>query len=335
MSHNTFPHDAAYKAFFSNPEIFRNLLTNFVPKPLIADIDFDSLESFSTEHVTDKLSKRFNDVVWKLRWKDRDCYIYILLEFQSSPDYWMPVRILTYTSLLWENIIKKNGKKLGKKLPFVFPIVIYNGSREWSAPLSISQLLEGVPKYLEQYIPRHSYFLLDIARIGKQDLGEDKGNLSYIFRIEQASSYDEVESNYNKLLSLLNSEEYSLLRKSLETWIKCIFHTRTLTTDEDIHNPEKEQFMLAERVAMWRKELIQEGIEQGISQGIEQGISQGQKDTLFDLISFKFGSLPEHWKEIIQKINDSACLAALTRAILKIDSPEKFGELLTQSSTAK
>lgn len=54
-------------------------------------------------------------------------YVYLLLEFQSSNDTYMAVRILTYIGLLYQDLIK-SGKTSARKLPAVFPLVLYNGN---------------------------------------------------------------------------------------------------------------------------------------------------------------------------------------------------------------
>ena len=37
-----FPHDAAYKTFFSDPEMVASLVRNFVPEPFVADYEMSS-----------------------------------------------------------------------------------------------------------------------------------------------------------------------------------------------------------------------------------------------------------------------------------------------------
>lgn len=67
--------------------------------------------------------------------------MYLLLEFQSSDDYFMANRIMTYMGLLYQDIIHSQGLKKGDKLPPILPIVIYNGASDWSGPVDISALI--------------------------------------------------------------------------------------------------------------------------------------------------------------------------------------------------
>ena len=60
-------------------------------------------------------------------------YLYILIEFQSSVDPWMAVRVMTYIGLLYQDLIKQKQVLKGRRLPPVLPIVLYNGDAKWTA----------------------------------------------------------------------------------------------------------------------------------------------------------------------------------------------------------
>ena len=53
----------------------------------------------------------------------------------------MALRILGYTALLWQDLVKKGQIKAGDKLPPVFPIVVYNGLAKWNAPQDVHDLV--------------------------------------------------------------------------------------------------------------------------------------------------------------------------------------------------
>lgn len=94
-------HDKSYKLLFSHAEMVRDLLQGFVIEDWVKQCDFSSLEKVSGSYVSDDLREREDDVIWRLRWGDDWLYIYLLLEFQSSVDYFMAVRILAYVALLY------------------------------------------------------------------------------------------------------------------------------------------------------------------------------------------------------------------------------------------
>lgn len=93
-------HDHSYKQLFSYPEIVRDIIQGFVREEWVKELDFLSLEKVSGSYVTDDLQDREDDIIWRLRWGDGWLYVYLLLEFQSTVDSYMAVRISSLFPLL-------------------------------------------------------------------------------------------------------------------------------------------------------------------------------------------------------------------------------------------
>ena len=127
-------HDPSYKALFSEPRLVEDLLRGFVPGEWVGRLDFSTLEKANAQFVSEELLRREDDVIWRVRFADRSwLYVYLLLEFQSSPDPWMALRIMVYVGLLWQDLVKQKVVGAGEKLPPVVPVVLYNGETPWNA----------------------------------------------------------------------------------------------------------------------------------------------------------------------------------------------------------
>jgi hypothetical protein len=153
----TSQHDRGYKRLFSHPLSVEELLRGFLPAGWTERLDFSTLERVGNSFVSAGLRERHGDVIWRLRSQSEDedwFYLYLLLEFQSSSDPFMAVRLLTYVSLLLEEIIRREKLKPGDRLPAVLPVVLHNGKRPWRAPLDLGSLFVEVPAGLRQYLPR-------------------------------------------------------------------------------------------------------------------------------------------------------------------------------------
>ena len=187
MGKERIPHDPAYKQFFSNPEMVESLLRDFVPADFVADLDFSTLERCSGSYVTDDLRERHDDIVWRVGWKKGSwCYVALLLEFQSTPDHWMALRILSYTTLLLLDLVKTGSVRENEGLPPVFPIVIYNGGRAWKAPQDVEALFAPMPESLKMYRPRHRHFFLDESRVPADALDKSRGLAAQLLKLERA-----------------------------------------------------------------------------------------------------------------------------------------------------
>ena len=130
----------------------------------VSEFDFSTLERDNDSFVEKEKNERHDDIIWRLKWRDRWVYVYIIIEFQSSVDETMPVRIMSYLSLLYLNLLANENLGYGqnKKLPIVLPIVLYNGSDIWNVPKNIQDMVdETSEEKLQKFIPKLSYYFID------------------------------------------------------------------------------------------------------------------------------------------------------------------------------
>ncbi|MBC7473794.1 MAG: Rpn family recombination-promoting nuclease/putative transposase [Candidatus Sericytochromatia bacterium] len=198
-------HDHAYKKIFSNKTFFRQLLQSFVDMPWVKDIDFDSSETVNKSFISDDYKNTESDLIYKLKLKDKDIYVYILMEFQSSVDKFISVRMLNYITSLYIELIdfnKKSKKKLDK-LPAVFPILLYNGDRDWIAATNTNQVIEN-NELLGEYGINYKYFKIIEKDYSLDSLLKIKNLVSTLFLSE--TNFD-LELIKNEILNLLETEE--------------------------------------------------------------------------------------------------------------------------------
>ena len=180
-------HDHSYKLLFSHPEMVADLLRGFVHEDWVNDLDFASLERVNDGYVTDDLRERLDDIVWRVRLGSEWVYVYLLIEFQSSVDTFMAVRVLAYLGLLYQDIIRTGGLTADRLLPPVLPIVLYNGKPRWTAATEVADLIAAVPAGLDRYRPHLRYLLLDEGRYADSELAPLRNLAAALFRLENLS----------------------------------------------------------------------------------------------------------------------------------------------------
>ena len=136
-------HDNAYKDFFSHKQVVIDFLQGYVDQSWVQALDLSSLQRVNSSYVHEADRQRIGDVVWRLKLKDGGgwVYLYLLLEFQSSVDRYMALRMMVYVGLFYQDLLKQGKVGPDGLLPPVFPAVIYNGSRPWNAPKSFRETL--------------------------------------------------------------------------------------------------------------------------------------------------------------------------------------------------
>jgi predicted transposase YdaD len=55
--------------------------------------------------------------------------VYLLFEHQSTPDAWMPLRLLRYQTRIWERHVAENPDDL--RLPPIVPLLLHHGPKPW------------------------------------------------------------------------------------------------------------------------------------------------------------------------------------------------------------
>ena len=199
----------------------------------IADLDFSTLERCSGSYVTDDLRERHDDIVWRVGWKKGSwCYVALLLEFQSTPDYWMALRTLSYTPLLLLDLVKTGNVRENEGLPPVFPIVIYNGGKAWKAPQEVTALFAPMPESLKYYRPQHRHFLLDESRVPGEKLDISKGLVTQLLRLERAQVPEQVRRIVREVIVRLHGPEYLPLRRAFTVWLGRVVLKRSGITEK-------------------------------------------------------------------------------------------------------
>lgn len=283
-------HDSGYKLIYSHAEMVRDLLQGFVPATWLRDLDLSTLEKCSGSYVSDDLRERADDIVWRLRWGEDWLYLYLLLEFQSSIDVWMAVRIQTYVGLLYQDLIR--SKQLGKarRLPLVLPIVLYNGSTAWDAAQSLDHLIEPPPLLLNDYVPRQRYYLIDEVRVAEQGRLPDRNLSAALFRLEASRAPEEVLGILHAMVDWLKAPEQTSLRRAFTVWFNRVFLPRRLpgVAFESMSDLHEVRHMLSERVESWTEQWEQQGLARGLEQGLEQGREES-RHLLVRLVRRRFG----------------------------------------------
>ena len=271
-------HDPAYKLLFSHPRMVEDLLRGFIPRPVAESLDFSSLEKLPCEFVTDDLRRRVSDSLWRVRLRDRGwLYLVLMLEFQSTVDPWMAVRILTYTGLLHEDLIRRGALSAQGKLPPVLPVVFYNGERRWGAAREVGELIARVGGALRGHQPSQRHIVVDAGSYGTEDLPE--GNLaSAVVRLETSRSRGEVARVLRGLERWLDSPQSEGLKRVLGEWVRSVLlprRVREAGPGEAETSLSEVGTMLEERVKEWTAEWVEEGRRKGLEQGLERGLERG------------------------------------------------------------
>lgn len=317
-------HDHNYKILFSHPETVKELLRGFLREDWVQRLDFSTLQRVSGSFVSTDMRERHTDVIWRVRFRgDRKhwFYLYVLLEFQSTPYHFMAVRLLGYVSLLLQDAIKKHKLKPGDRLPPILPVLLYTGKRPWRAPLDLASLYPPVPLELRRYLPDLTYILLDQGKLDLKNPALAANRIATLFRIEVCNVREELPGLLRHLKDLTPAEREPELQHIFAVWLRAVFRR----TFPGVIIPElldlEGASMLEENLRSW----IREERREGRKEGVREGQVEGMREIVLDLLTQRFGRLSFAVRRQVEAISSIPELRKLGRRVLVAGSLQDMG----------
>ena len=357
--------DPNYKRLFSFPRMVEDLLRGFLPGQWLDELDFSTLDKLSTEYVSDELLKRHGDCVWRVRRRRGEwLYLLVLLEFQSTDEPRMALRILTYTSLLYQELVRSDALDARGRLPPVLPVVLYNGEARWRAALEVGELIAPVGPELAPYQPSQRYIVVDERHVGVEDLPASN-LMAAVLGLERSRTPGDLLRVAGRLVEWLRDSDDDDLKRAFTDWVRQMAEgfvpddaalpaVRTLEgvrmtlvervaewpkqwrqegREEVVEQlrragaklpPEDADMTLVERVAEWPKQWFQEGREQGMKEGIEQGLAY-ERALLRRLAASRFGAeTAERVSGVLAGIADPEGLVEVGEWLVRCETGSEF-----------
>ena len=280
-------HDRFFRSIMTDPKVIREFFEINLPVNVRNAIDLGSIVPQKDSFIDDHLRLQTADMLFSVEFGKQPGYLYLLVEHQSSPDKFMAFRILKYMIAIME---KHVAKTKGSKLPLVYPVVIYNGWKNYSHSTDIFDLFED-DKKLAQDILWQPFKLIDLSTISDDKLKASLwyGVAGYVMKhifekdflpaLKETVKYLRTIEKYGE-----NSYIYTVLSYIVEaSEIKTQDFINVVKTGLITINEEK-IMTLAEQ---WREEGRQETMilaEQWKREGVERGKLEALKTTAVRLL---------------------------------------------------
>ncbi len=280
-------HDPVYRRIFNRAQIMEEILRRFVTGPWAAHLDFSTLAPVPADFIAKYLKKYEADVIWRVRYgpgNDDWCFVFVLMELQSSVQRFMALRLLGYVLRLCEALLD-HGRHLAARrprrlLPPVLAVVLYNGEKPWTAPLSLAKLFKEVEGLTP---PDFRYVVLDVNRYKPEELRPVEDVTSGVFLMEQAEDLTELQTALDELEDVVDDPG---LAEDIASLVSDLAIKLELSAEEipRVRTFEEARMSLLQRAEKWTQQWMAEGEAKGQRLGMAR--------TLKNLIQRRFGDLP-------------------------------------------
>lgn len=274
-STTSIPHDAVFKKIMSYPEMARDFLDIHLPIALREICDLQTLKLESTSFIEQDLRAYYSDVVWSLKTREGQGYIYCVIEHQSTAVPHMAFRLMRYATAAMQHHLDAGNKTL----PLVIPMLFYHGQQS-PYPWSLNWLDEFENPQLARQLYSEAFPLVDITVIPDDEIEQHRG-VALLELMQKHIRDRDLMGLVDRLVSLLitstaNDSQLQTLFNYLIRYgdVSRVGEFIREVAERSPHHKEK-LMTIAERL---RQEGHQNGLQEGIQQGLEQGVQKGTQE---------------------------------------------------------
>ena len=293
MSNKQKPYDHIFRFAMSIQIVAEQFMQSNLDDDLKNELELSTLKEIKNESINLKMADSISDVVYECKYKDKSipaAKIIILVEHQSTPDRFMPLRIYHYLFGLLLNEVKARTTNKNAPLPACWAMIFYHGKQhKYPHKLDLASGFDD-PKGIMNKFWQNPIQLINVNQIPDEQLLNQK--LDGVLGLALKHSRDKDTTNtikqmINKLdeidiqdpveLQLANELISHMLRQTNSNNSK-----EVLDTIEAIHSPLRGELMtIAETL---REDGRKEGRIEGQIEGKIEGKKQKQTEVVINCL---------------------------------------------------
>ncbi len=302
-------HDALFRHTFSQPEHAASLLRSILPPALARAIDWDTLRLEPGSFVDEALKSRYVDLLFTAQMGGQLVLIYVLLEHKSGTDRWTALQVLRYAVRVLDRFLVEHPD--ATFLPPIVPIVVHHGSRGWTSPRTVLDLVDletlptAVQKVLAPLQPNLHFLLDDLAIVPESQLKQRRATvlsrltLLLLQFVRGAAERDPSEFVHRWLDLMRALWDDPLGRHALFSLFSYLAAQLEAPRDQLVAAAT----LIHEDARIMGKTIADQFREEGFKKGIDQG-AQGKTthmvELLLRLLHKRFGNVPPTDEERIR-----------------------------------
>ena len=291
------PHDALFRAVFSDPVHAQSLLRDQLPNDIAGLLAETPPRIVDGSFVDEDLRKSQADLLMEVDLASGgSAFVYVLVEHKSYPDAEVVLQVLGYMVRVWRAYVREGRGREGRtararSLPPIIPFLGYSGSEQWRGPTDLADMIATDTLELI-FLHGPNLILRQWARMPPEDLSRDPVPQAGLIALTgRGPAYlDEIEDALQDSPVLQNQFAVyirdTVAGAALDELEQKLAGARAGQT-EGIVGTIMEK-LRAEGEAKGRAE----GVAEGEAKGRAEGEAKGEAKSLTRLLERRFGSLP-------------------------------------------
>jgi len=307
------PHDKFFKETFSNVEVARDFMQNYLPEPILKIVDLQTLDIQKDSFIDENLKETFSDMLFQAKINQRDGYLYFLFEHKSYTSKTVALQLLNYMVRIWE---QKAIKENVRQIPVIIPILIYHGKEKWEIGNTLADLItdyDVLPEEVKEMTPNFRYQIYDLSQFTDEDI---KGNAQLaitlsIFRdVFQKSSQVFLDTIIQAARAINELKEKETGIQYFETCMRYILNAGPQLSKDQLKSVLKQielTYPEGSEVTMTLAEVFRnEGIDEGLEKGRKEGEMQALLKMAVKVLTKKFGTISKEDLARMETLNTAS-----------------------------
>jgi predicted transposase/invertase (TIGR01784 family) len=162
------PHDRFVRHMMAKPKVIAEFFAKNLPNEIKKLVDIANIELQKESFIDDKLKLQITDLLYTTKFNEKNGYIYLLVEHQSTAKRLMPFRIAKYIIAIMDWHLQREDTET---LPMVYPMIFYSGKTPYSHSLDFFDLFDS-QKELAREILTNPFRLIDLTQTPDHELEE-------------------------------------------------------------------------------------------------------------------------------------------------------------------
>lgn len=283
-------HDKLFRKALENPIVAYEFIEAHLPQEILSIMDSKTLKLEKESFVEPNLAASISDVLFSCKLdnngKGEDCYIYLLLEHQSTADPLMAFRLLKYMVNICDRYLIENPQT--KHLPLIYPLVLYNGTRPYNVARNLWELFNN--KVLAKQFWTEDYQLVNVHDIPDEQLkkriwsGILEFFLKHIHERQLLKRWQEIADILPEITKV--SIGYDYIQTILYYTLTSIDQSDKIELEKLLIttlNKERGEELMTSLAMAWKEEGIEIGIQDGIKIGEKRGEARGENKKAIEI----------------------------------------------------
>ena len=267
------PHDSYIKSILSDIGLAKSLMEAHLPQSIVNRMDLDSVQLTNKSFVSEELKNFHSDVIYQCTLDKQQGYIYYLLEHQSTPDRWLPLRLAEYNIQLMRQHINQGHKTL----PIIINEVIYAGTTSpYNQPIDIFELFDDPA--LAKEIMQQPAKLTDLTIKTQEELLKE--GRAGLFEVLMKQGIQKDDLNWENWIKDNITVFHSIINETFG-FLSLLYILTTVNVSD-----YKKLVNFIKNIAPEKKELIMTAASQLRQEGRQEGIKEGIVATAMNMLQF-------------------------------------------------